>query len=101
MRTTVDIPELFLRQVRSRAALEGRKMNDIVNEALRHYLSGERPTVGEEDKLPDEVELRQLGRFRIPVIRSVDPGKREVSLEVLKESETEEDEKRHATLFGR
>ncbi len=97
----MDIPELFLRRIRARAALQGRKMNDLVNEALRLYLSGERASVPEECGLPCETELRRVGRFRVPVVRSANPGTHEVPLELLKEGETKEDEKLHASLFGR
>jgi hypothetical protein len=38
MRTTVDIPEGLLRRARSRAALEGRRLKDVVNEALERWL---------------------------------------------------------------
>ncbi len=47
VRTTVDIPEPLLRQARVRAALDGKKMKDVVNEALVRYpsafLSFDRP----------------------------------------------------------
>ena len=46
MRTTVDIPEGLLRRARSRAALEGRRLKDVVNEALERWLVSEKKVGG-------------------------------------------------------
>jgi hypothetical protein len=78
MRTTVDIPEFLLRQARARAALEGRKLKDIVNDALICLLSDTRESSREEPlpELPEGVDLQAVGRFRLPLIRSATPGAR-------------------------
>ena len=39
MRRTVDIAEPLLRQARSKTALEGIRMNEVINQALRHFLN--------------------------------------------------------------
>ncbi len=97
----MDIPEGLLRRARARAALAGTKMKDVVNEALRKHLG---PGEGEEAsgrQLPERVGLDQIGRSRLPVIRSPRPGGSAVTPEQLKESEAEEDEERHGAIFGR
>ena len=100
MRTTVDIAEPLLRKARARAALDGARMQDVVNQALSLYLG-----IENEDfhgaKLPDHVEIEQRGRFSLPVIRSPRPGKTTVSVEMLKSVDDEEDQERHATVFRR
>ena len=103
MRTTVDIPESLLRQARARAALEGRKLKDIVNDALIRLLSDTRESSHEEPlpELPDGVDIQAAGRFRLPLIRSAAPGSRRIDPEDLKDADPEEDEERHAALFGR
>jgi hypothetical protein len=103
MRTTVDIPEPLLRQARARAALEGRKLKDIVNDALTRLLSRDQEPPDEEPAphLPEGVHLETVGRFRFPLIKSKVPGEKQISPEALKEADTEEDSERHAALFGR
>ena len=101
MRTTVDIPENLLRRARARAALEGTKMKDVVNEALRIHLGPDDREAESGRQLPDRVEIEQAGRFRLPVIRSPRPGQSAVTPERLKEAESEEDRERHGSVFGR
>lgn len=103
MRTTVDIPESLLRQARARAALEGRKLKDIVNDALTRLLMEKREPSGEEQgpDLPPGVDVQVTGRFRLPLIRSRSPGAAQIDPEDLKDTDLEEDEERHAALFGR
>jgi len=99
MRTTVDIPEGLLRRVRARAALDGRKMKDVVNEALRRHLG---VTGGGEDRqLSGRVEVERAGRFLVPVVRSSRPDGAAIAPERLRELEMEEDERRHGEVFGR
>lgn len=43
MRTTVDIPDALLRRAKSEAALQGRKLKDLVAEGLRLVLQEEKP----------------------------------------------------------
>jgi Arc/MetJ family transcription regulator len=46
MRTTIDIADELFRQVKRRAADRGVTLRDIVEAALRGYLSGRHPTEG-------------------------------------------------------
>lgn len=101
MRTTVDIPELLLRRVRARAALDGKAMKDVVNEALRLYLDGETGAMAPMSVLPRRIAVRQFGRVSLPVIPSKRPGAAEVNAEMLKNADDLEDVKRHASVFGR
>jgi len=41
MRTTVDIPDALFRQAKSKAALQGRKLKDLVEEGLRLVLAAQ------------------------------------------------------------
>ena len=103
IRTTVDIPESLLRRARARAALEGRKLKDIVNDALVSLLGDEcRSLPGQtESRLPKNAEMRESGRFRLPVIRSKTPGAADITPEMLKDADSREDEERHAALTRR
>ena len=38
MRTTIDLPDPFFRQVKARAALEGMKLREVVISALNAYM---------------------------------------------------------------
>jgi hypothetical protein len=70
-------------------------MKDVVNQALRLYLDlGTDPARSGAD-LPDEVDLKQHGRFQLPMIQSRRPGRTQATPEQLKESDTEEDQSRH------
>ncbi len=103
MRTTVDIPEGLLRRVRAQAALDGRKMKDVVNEALRRHLGmvGDGEDGGGDRALPETVRMVRAGRFRLPVVGSSRAGEVTVSPERLRELEAAEDAQRHGTIFGR
>lgn len=101
MRTTVDIPESLLRRARARAALDGIKMMDVVNEALSRYLgAGEGGDAG-ASKLPRGVKPESVGRFSFPVVQSSKPGRAKMTAGELKRLEAVEDEERHAKVFGR
>jgi hypothetical protein len=53
MRTTVDIPDALLRRAKSEAALQGRKLKDLVEEGLRLVLNrAEPPATVATDKQP-------------------------------------------------
>ena len=41
MRTTIDLPDPMYRQIKSRAALEGRPVKDLLQELLRRGLAAE------------------------------------------------------------
>ncbi|MEM7147683.1 MAG: hypothetical protein AAF591_21445 [Verrucomicrobiota bacterium] len=70
MRTTVDIPEPLLRRARSRAALEGRRLKDVVNEALERWLASERGVDGWPSNLgelfPSDPDLEEWKRPEQP-----------------------------------
>jgi hypothetical protein len=62
MRTTIDIPDPIYREIRVRAASEGKTMRDLILDGVALRLqSGEAPP-------------KQHSRFRIPVIKSKRPG---------------------------
>lgn len=93
MRTTIDIPEPLLRRAKAEAALEGRKLKDIVSQALELLLRGDvRLQDKPEEMLPSGVRMRDAGAFRIPVLESKRPGSSHVSPEALKDLELNEDE---------
>lgn len=48
MRTTIDIPDELFRRAKSQAALQGRKLKDIVEEGLRLALDG--PPAEQQEK---------------------------------------------------
>jgi len=96
MRTTVDIPEPLVRQARAKAALEGIRMADVVNTALSQYLEG-RESSG---ATPRRIEENTAGRFRLPLIRSSQPGQVGVNLAKVDETEALEEADRHAAVFG-
>ena len=101
MRTTIDIPEGLLRRARSRAALDGTKMKDVVNEALRKFLGPGEGAEHSGGELPERVGLEQFGRFSLPVVHSAYPGKSRVTPERLQEADLDEDQERHGAIFGR
>ncbi len=47
MRTTVDIPDELFRRAKAEAALRGRKLKDLVEDALRLMLEGGDAHVGQ------------------------------------------------------
>jgi hypothetical protein len=61
MRTTVDIPDPIYRQLKSRAALQGCSVKELL---LR----------GVEAELNDARTRRAKGRITLPVLRSKRPG---------------------------
>lgn len=95
MRTTVDISEPLLRQAKAKAALEGKKLNDVVNEALEDLLSGGPVFNDSKRSLPKNVRIDTVGKFRIPVIQSSRPGKSNIAPKDLKNLELNEDAKRY------
>jgi hypothetical protein len=61
MRTTVDIPDELFRRAKSEAALQGRRLKDLVEEGLRLVLSA--PPAGGEpppSKPPRKVTAHDL-----------------------------------------
>ncbi len=91
MRTTVDIAEPLLRQAKAKAALEGKKLKYVVNEALEDLLSSSSIFDDSKKGLPSNTQIDDVGRFRIPVLQSAKPGKKRVSRRLLKDLELNED----------
>lgn len=104
MRTTVDIPDRLLRQARAHAALQGKSLKDLVNEALEMKIAQGTADEGDPlrdssaDGMPGRLTLRSAGRFRIPVIESACPGNHNITPDMLRQAESEEDETRYAGL---
>jgi hypothetical protein len=101
VRTTVDIAEPLLRKARSKAALEGIRMADVVNQALIQYLEYGDNSPTPSNKLPKGIQFETFGQFTLPVIQPKNPGTRKIGQTDLKEAEIDEDLERHAKVFGR
>lgn len=99
MKTTLDLPDELIREVKLRAVVQGRTVKDLVAEILRQGLGitpprqPEKPTVG---------SLVEIGESGLPVIRCrPDASATRMSVEELlkleQEAQAEEDLK-HAGL---
>ncbi len=66
MKTTVEIPERLFRQAKAQAALEGRKLKDLVAEGLRAALRGKRGAPGKPHHIKFPV-LPSRGRAPLPI----------------------------------
>lgn len=64
MRTTVDIPDPLYRELKSKAALEGRSVKELILSAVEVEL---RPAGARETK-------KKQTRLRLPVLKSKEPG---------------------------
>ncbi len=42
MKTTIEVPDDLYRRAKAEAALQGRKLNDLIEEGLRHVLESPR-----------------------------------------------------------
>ena len=62
MRTTLDIPDPIYREIRVRAAREGKTMREIILDGVAMRLQTEKITP------------KQGGRFRFPIVQSKNPG---------------------------
>lgn len=91
MRTTIDIPDDLFRRAKAQAALEGRKLKDLITECVEQGLDR-----GPE---PDLRELRR--RSPLPVIPASGHPIPAVSKDVLARIEEEEDLAKLARSFGR
>lgn len=58
MRTTVDLSDDLYRRVKAEAAMRGRKIKDLVDEALRKLLASSDP--GEAEKPADQPSFHDL-----------------------------------------
>lgn len=98
MRTTVELPDPILRQAKAEAALAGMKLKDFIADALRAKLAELREA--DNDRLTPTVEMRQMGRFRIPVTRSAQPGSVRITAEQLADCDLKEDAERHQEILN-
>jgi hypothetical protein len=63
MKTTIEIPDLLFRKVKSRAAERGLTLKDLVTEALREKLASNRSTTSAEPEwMQGFAKLRRLHR---------------------------------------
>lgn len=60
MRTTVDIPDALYRQLKERAASEGRSVKGLILQGVKRELAGDK--------------LKRPARVRLPIVRSKKPG---------------------------
>ena len=97
MRTTIDIPEPLLRKAKAKAALEGKKLKDVVNEALEDLLSTTSIFDNPKPGLPANIRLDDFGKFRIPILLSPRPGKTRITPKTLKDLELNEDAERYGS----
>jgi hypothetical protein len=59
MRTTVDIPDPLYRELKGKAASEGRSVKELILRGVEHELRGQRTG---------------SGRVRLPIVKSKRPG---------------------------
>ncbi|HEX6017901.1 MAG TPA: hypothetical protein VFZ28_07360 [Burkholderiaceae bacterium] len=64
MRTTIDLPEATLRQLKARAALEGVPMKDLVLAYVQHGLARRPAQATTRSPLPDLVPNKPLALRR-------------------------------------
>jgi plasmid stability protein len=60
MRTTVDIPDMLYRQLKTRAATEGRSVKELILRGVQGQLRGG--------------ESKRSRRVKLPIVRSKKPG---------------------------
>ncbi|HLW88265.1 MAG TPA: hypothetical protein VKR57_07205 [Terriglobales bacterium] len=72
MRTTVDIPDPIYRQLKSRAALQGRSVKELILQ-------------GVEAELGIETGGQRKGRISLPLIKSRHPGRLRLSNKTINE----------------
>ena len=96
MRTTIDLPDELLRQVKARAALDGLKLKDLIARYVAQGLAG-----AEEPPASDTATRRQ--RSPLPVIPRASTGKPipALSKAELAQIELEEDLAKHVRSAGR
>lgn len=72
MRTTVDIPDPIYRQLKSRAALQGRSVKELILHGVEAELNG-------------ETGRRNRTRILLPLIKSKQPGRLRLSNKTINE----------------
>jgi hypothetical protein len=74
MKATVDVPDQLYRQVKARAALEGRTVRDVTIELYERWLAGATPvSAGERAALADEWIQRWEALGQEIAAKAVDP----------------------------
>ena len=66
MKTTLDLPDELIREVKLRAVVQGRTVKDLVAEFLRHGLGLTPPT---RPDAPEADSLVEIGPQGLPLIR--------------------------------
>lgn len=96
MRTTIDLPDDLLRQAKSRAALDGLKLKDLIARYVARGLAG-----AEQPPVSDTATGRQ--RSPLPMIPRASTGKPIPALSnaELAQIELEEDLAKHVRSAGR
>ncbi|MEK6231019.1 MAG: hypothetical protein N2A42_04150 [Luteolibacter sp.] len=74
MKTTLDLPEELVREMKVRAAREGRKLREVATEVIQRGLSAPTPT--------KEVAAK---RIKFPILRCEGPATRQFTPEELDE----------------
>jgi len=64
MRTTVDIPDALYRELKSKAAMEGRSVKELILRGVKGELRP--PAKSQEKKSKQEI--------RLPILKSKEPG---------------------------
>ncbi len=88
MKTTLEIPEELYRAVKAKAAIEGKRVTDVVTEALRMAI---------------EVKSQPARRVEVPIIKAT-ARKTKATIEDFKRAELsmyEEDDLRNAMALRR
>jgi hypothetical protein len=60
MRTTVDIPDPLYRELKAKAATQGRSVKELILQGVESGLRGDEP--------------KRRGRVKLPLVRSKKPG---------------------------
>ena len=64
MKTTIDLPEELVKEMKLKAVLEGRKLRDVAAEVLRRGL----------EVSSEHTELAQRQRIQLPIVKSSSSG---------------------------
>lgn len=101
MKTTLEIPDELYRAVKAKAALEGRKVSEVVAEALRYVVEPPSPTAA-TIAVDQPKAKRPLRKVEFPLIKGT--SGRMLTMEALKQIMVEMDEEedlKHAQLMRR
>jgi hypothetical protein len=83
MKTTLEIDDEIFRRVKAKAALEGIRLRDFVNQALRMRLTQGPPS------------QERTRRLRFPLIECGPPGTLQIPEDIAHRTETAEDQERY------